>query len=107
MAKNKLTTVGYFIKRLRDCGYITDKVFTDYAESDARSWTVVVDPRLSSVFITCFNNHNYLGEEYFEIHDGGQFIPDRFKLKTSSIETVIEYLTKFGINNKSSLYGKQ
>jgi len=104
MSKNKLTTVGYFIKRLRDCGYVTDKVFNDYSESDARSWTVVVDPRKCSVFITCFNNHNYFGEEYFEIHDGGQYVPDRFKLKTSSIETLIEYLVKFNINNKSDLY---
>jgi hypothetical protein len=107
MSKNKLTTVGYFIKRLRDCGYITDKVFTEYAESDSRSWTVVVDPKNTSVFITCYNNSNYLGEEFFEIHDGGQYIPDRFKLKTSSIETVIEYLVKYGINNKSSSYGKE
>jgi hypothetical protein len=107
MSKNKLTTVGYFIKRLRDSGYVTNKVFTEYANSDARSWTVVVDPRFTSVFITCYNNQNYLGEEFFEIHDGGQYIPDRFKLKTSSIETVIEYLVKYGINNKSSSYGKQ
>jgi hypothetical protein len=104
MSKNKLTTVGYFIKRLRDSGYVTDKVFTDYAEHDPRSWTVIVDPKVASVFITCFNNHNSFGEEYFEMHDGGQFIPDRFKLKTSSIETVIEYLIKFGINNKASAY---
>jgi hypothetical protein len=104
MSKNKLTTVGYFIKRLRDSGYVTDKVFTDYAEHDPRSWTVIVDPKVASVFITCFNNHNSLGEEYFEIHDGGQFIPERFKLKTSSIETVIEYLIKFGINNKAVAY---
>jgi hypothetical protein len=107
MSKNKLTTVGYFIKRLRDCGYITDKLFNDYSETDARSWTVVVDPRNTSVFITCYNNQNYLGEEYFEIHDGGQYIPDRFKLKTSSIETLIEYLVKYNINNKSSTYGKE
>jgi hypothetical protein len=104
MAKNKITTVGYFIKRLRDSGYITDKVFVDYAEHDPRSWTVVVDPRNSSVFITCFNNHNSLGEEYFEINDGGQFIPERFKLKTSSIETIVEYLVKFNINNKAETY---
>ena len=63
-----------------------------------------VDPKVSSVFITCYNNHNSFGEEYFEMHDGGQFIPDRFKLKTSSIETIIEYLVKFGINNKASIY---
>jgi hypothetical protein len=45
-----------------------------------------------------------MGEEYFELHDGGQFIPDRFKIKTSSIEVVIEYLVKFGINNKATTY---
>jgi hypothetical protein len=100
MAKNKITTVGYFIKRLRDCGYITDKVFTDFGNHDPRSWMVVVDPKQTSVFITCFNNHNSFGEEYFELNDGGQFIPERFKLKTSSIETIIDYLVKFNINNK-------
>lgn len=104
MAKNKLTTVGYFIKRLRDCGYVTDKIFTDYSNNDSRSWTVVVDPKFTSVFITCYNNENYFGEEYFEIHDGGQYIPDRFKLKTSSIEMVINYLVKYNINNKSKSY---
>ena len=106
MSRNKITTISYFIKRLRDSGYVTDKLYTDYSNSDARSWTVVVDPKVSSVFITCFNNHNYFGEEYFEIHDGGQYIPENFKLKTSSIETVIEYLAKFNINNKSHTYNK-
>ncbi len=104
MSKNKVTTVGYFIKRLRDSGYVTNKLFTDYATADARSWTVIVDPKQSSVLITCYNNHSYLGEEYFEMHDGGQFVPENFKLKTSSIETIIEYLVKFNINNKSKTY---
>lgn len=106
MSKNKVTTVGYFIKRLRDCGYVTNKLFTDYSKADARSWTVIVDPKNSSVMITCYNNHSYFGEEYFEMHDGGQFIPEHFKLKTSSIETIIEYLVKFNINNKSKTYSK-
>jgi hypothetical protein len=104
MVKNKITTVGYFIKRLRDSGYVTDKIFTEYADSDCRSWTVVIDPRNTSVFITCYNNQNFFGEEFFEITDGGQYIPDKFKLKTNSIETLIEYLVKYGINNKSSTY---
>ena len=104
MSKNKVTTCSYFIKRLRDSGYVADKVFDKYAYIDPRSWTIVVDPEVSSVIITCYNNHNQMGEEYFEMHDGGQFIPDRFKIKTSSIEVVIEYLVKFGINNKASTY---
>jgi hypothetical protein len=104
MAKNKITTCSYFIKRLRDSGYVADKLFSDYGTADPRSWTVIIDPTVSSVLVTCYNNHNDLGEEYFEIYDGGQYIPDRFKIKTSSIEIVIEYLVKFGINNKASTY---
>lgn len=104
MAKNKITTISYFIKRMKDCGYICDKLYTDYSLSDPRSWSVVIDPGVSTVFITCYNNHNDLGEEYFEMHDGGQYIPENFKIKTSSVEVIIEYLVKFGINNKSSTY---
>jgi hypothetical protein len=104
MAKNKITTVSYFIKRLRDSGYVADKLFSDYSEHDPRCWTAIVDPKNASIFITCFNNRNYLGEEYFEISDGNQYVPENFKLKTSSIEVVIEYLVKFGINNKSETY---
>ena len=104
MAKNKITTASYFIKRMRDCGYICDKIYIEYGQADPRSWSVVVDPGVSTVFITCFNNHNDLGEEYFEMHDGGQYIPEHFKIKTSSIEVIVEYLVKFGINHKSIDY---
>lgn len=106
MGSNKITTVSYFTKRLRDSGYITVKLYTNYAKSDARSWTVVIDPGNTSVLVTCFNNHNFFGEEYFVIYDGGQYIPENFKLKTSSIEVIIEYLVKYNINNKSSIYSK-
>jgi hypothetical protein len=105
MAINKITTVSYFVKRMKDSGYVTEKLFTNYSKSDARSWTVVIDPGNTSVFITCFNNHNFFGEEYFTLYDGGQYIPENFKLKTSSIEVVIEYLSKFNITNKYSKYG--
>lgn len=104
MAKNKITTCSYFIKRLRDSGYVADRLFGDYGKGDPRSWTVIVDPGVASVFVTCYNNHNELGEEYFEIYDGGQFVPENFKIKTSSIEIIIQYLIKFNINNKASTY---
>jgi hypothetical protein len=104
MAKNKITTCSYFIKRLRDSGYVADKLFSEFGQQDPRSWTAIIDPGVSSVFVTCYNNHNNLGEEYFEIYDGGQFVPNNFKIKTSSIEVVIEYLVKFGVNNKASTY---
>jgi hypothetical protein len=104
MAKNKITTCSYFIKRLRDSGYVADRIFGDYNTGDPRSWTVIIDPGVASVFATCYNNHSDLGEEYFELYDGGQYIPENFKIKTSSIEVIIQYLIKFGINNKASTY---
>ena len=104
MAKTKITTISYFLKRLRDSGYVADKLYNGYSLSDCRSWTVIVDPDNTSIMITCFNNQNFLGEEFFEIYDGGQYIPDNFRIKTSSIEVIIEYLVKFNINNKASSY---
>jgi len=102
---NKLTTQSYFIKRLKDSGYMVYKIFDGYSEADPRSWTVMIDPGNASVFCTCYLNHKELfGETFFEFYDGGQFIPEKFKLKTDSIEVIINYLVKYGINNKSELY---
>jgi hypothetical protein len=105
MSANKLTTLGYFLKRLRDSGYVVDKMFINYSQVDPRAWTVMIDPGVASVLCTCYINDPMLGESFFEIHDGGQFIPQRlFKIKTNSIEVLIEYLVKFGINNKAESY---
>jgi len=101
---NKLTTMGYFVKRLRDSGYMVDKLFDSYALTDPRTWTIVIDPRCASIFCTCYQNSPELGDFYFELYDGGQFINGRLSLKTSSIETFVEWLVKFGINNKAGGY---
>jgi hypothetical protein len=108
---NKLTTLGYFKKRMRDCGYIVDDLFRNYSSTDPRSWTVIIDPGNASVFCTCYVNANaadmkdsVVGDFYFELHDGGQYIPSKFAIKTSSIEVLMEYLVKFNINNKSVQY---
>jgi len=37
---NKITTQSYFIKRLKDSGYVVYKIFDQYGEADPRSWTV-------------------------------------------------------------------
>jgi len=101
---NKLTTLGYFLKRLRDSGYYAHKLFTDYNESDSRAWTIMIDPGVASVFCTCYINDPFIDESYFELFDGGRFIPGRLKLKTNSFEVLIEHLVKYNINNKASTY---
>lgn len=104
MSNNKITTLGYFLKRLRDSGYYAHKLFTDYSKADARAWTVIIDPKGASIFCTCYQNDPYVGESSIELYDGGQFIPGRLKIKTDSYEVLIEYLVKFGINNKTRSY---
>lgn len=108
---NKLNSQGYFIKRLRDSGYIVNRVDLDYSYSDPRGWTIIIDPGGASVFCTCFFNANKddikesnLGENYFEMYDGGQFLPSKIKLCTNSIEVILSFLNQYGITGKSNNY---
>lgn len=106
MSSNKLTTMGYFINRLRNSGYIVDKLFNNYSMTDPRAWTIIIDPGVASVLCTCYINRNDIGDVYFEIYDGGQFIPEKLKIKTNSIEVIVGYLAKFGIHNKAKDYNR-
>lgn len=94
---NKLTTLGYTLKRLRDSGYFANKLFVEYSEGDPRSWTIMIDPGGASIFCTCYINDPYIGESFFELYDGNQYIPGRLNLKTSSFEVLIKHLVKYGI----------
>jgi hypothetical protein len=94
---NKLTTLGYTLKRFRDSGYFANKLFAEYSEVDPRAWTIMIDPGVSSVFCTCYINDPYIGETFFELYDGNQYIPGRLKIQTSSFEIIVEHLTKYGI----------
>lgn len=100
---NKLTTLGYTLKRLRDSGYVVIKLFSDYSETDPRSWTLMIEPGSSSIYCTCYINDPYIGESYFELYDGHQFIPGRLKIKTSSIEVLVGQLIKHNIVGTGSI----
>ena len=97
--KNKIKTAGYFIKRLKDNGFVVFKMFNAYSSADPRRWTVLVDPGYHSVYITCFTNKEEKGDVLFEFDDGGNNFNKGFYLKTNSIEVVINSLLEKGINN--------
>lgn len=97
---NKLTTLGYFRKRLRDSGYNCLEIFKDFHETDPRAWCMVIDPGFASVFCVCYINYPELGSSYFEFSDGNLRIPGKIKLQTDSFEIIVEYLNKLGISNK-------
>ena len=105
-SKNKIKTPSYFIKRLKDNGFIVIKLFSVYAKSDPRRWTVMVNPTEASVLITCYSNKNEIDEILFEINDGGCRIPKNFSIKTDSIEVIIDYLITHGVTNNSEYRGR-
>ena len=99
--KNKITTQGYFIKRLRDNGFIVNRSFSGYHTHDARRWTVLVNPGNESVYITCFMNKDFHGECMFELNDGGYLMPKNVALKTDSIEVIVTYLIEHNVSNEA------
>ena len=100
--KNKLKTAGYFIKRLKDNGFVTLRIFDKYSEADPRKWTVLVDPTGASVFITCFENSPFKGEYLFNFDDGNQNFKGNFSLRTDSIEVVVQRLLSNNVGQKTA-----
>lgn len=97
---NKITTAGYFIKRLRDSGFVTIRTFMKYSEKDPRKWTLMIDPGGHSLTITCYENKDFLGDICFEFNDGGNKFPKNYNLKTSSMEIIITTLIEKKIPQK-------
>lgn len=106
--KNKITTAGYFLRRLRESGFLAIRLFSKYATHDPRKWTIMVDPGNTSVLITCYKNKEYKGDVGFEINDGGVFFPKNYMLKTQSMEIIITNLLEKNIPQKdeSSIFVK-
>lgn len=107
--RNKISTPSYFIKRLKDNKFVTFRIFDNYAASDPRRWTILVEPGICSVFITCYEHKEFDNDIMFEFNDGGVLFPKNFSLKTDSIEVVITHLITKGVNPSaaSSIYEKQ
>lgn len=99
---NKITTQSYLIKRLKDSGYLVWKIFEKYPEADPRKFTILIDPYCAAVYCTCYENYDELDSTFFELHDGGRFLPFRYRVKTDSFEVIAKCLTDFGIVNKFS-----
>ena len=106
--KNKIQTLSYFKKRLKDNGYIVWDVMNKYSLEDPRKWTIMINPSIESVFVTCAVNREELGAlPEFEFNDGGMRFQKNLTLKTSSMEVVINMLNDKSITPDDSLYIKK
>lgn len=107
MTKNKITTLGYFIKRLKDNGFVVWKIFNKYSDTDTRKWTVMINPGEESVYITCILNYDGLNSlPAFEFSTGTNTFRTSLIVQTESIEVLIKHLIKQGVDNKSELFVK-
>lgn len=107
--RNKISTPSYFIKRLKDNKFVTFRIFDNFATGDPRRWTILVEPGVCSIFITCYENKEFANDIMFEFNDGGVLFPKNFSLKTDSIEVIITYLISKGVNPSaaSSIHEKR
>jgi len=100
--KNKISTLGYFVKRMKDSGYIVWKMFNKYSMEDPRKWTILVNPGDESVLITCkVNVAEQSSTPHFDIYDGRQLMFKNFALITDSMEVIISHLIKTGVTPDS------
>jgi hypothetical protein len=104
--RNKISTLGYFNKRLKDSGYVVWKVFNKYQIEDTRKWTILVNPGRESLYITCMVNVSESGgSPHFDIYDGGNRTGQKTAtIVTDSMEVIINHLIKWSITPDSSEY---
>lgn len=98
---NKISTPAYLIKRLRESGFITIRLFNKYVIGDYRKWSIMIDPGEANIQLTCYENYPIKGDISFEINDGGIRWQRNFLLKTRSVEVIILQLLEKGISTYS------
>lgn len=103
--KNRIKNLSYFVKRLKDNGYIVWKIMDSYNVGDTRKWTVLVNPGMESVFITCYINDSELDYNAVFEFDGGHLrFNNNIKIQTHSMEVIINYLIENDVTGDSNLF---
>ena len=106
--KNKIKNCSYFMKRLRDNNFVVWKIFGEYNIGDSRKWTILINPGMESVYVTCYVNNEYLDyQPSFSFNDDGARFKNNLKLQTSSMEVIITHLVEHGVSPDSNLYRKE
>lgn len=83
-------------------------MFNKYSEMDSRLWTVLINPGAESVYITCKSRKeaaNLHLPEFHIVHDYMK-LQDNVKIRTGSIEVLVNHLLRSGVSNDCTLYKK-
>ena len=107
MKKNKISTLGYFVKRMKDNGYVVWKIFDKYNIGDQRKWTVLINPGFHSLYITCMVNMEEVDDTpAFIFDDGNIYMRKNLIIKTNTIEAIVSHLHENGVDASSDKYKK-
>ena len=93
MANNKLCTLGYFRKRIRDNG-IESKVLIDtFSEKDNRKWMISIY-RDCSIICTCLKPliDEQIKYEFIFSDNQQKIKPVIYTIKTDSLNVIIDFL---------------
>jgi hypothetical protein len=88
MSKNKLYTLSYFRKRLKDANISSIVLLDKYDECDYRYWSISID-NIRNILCTCMKHED---EYYFVFSDCRQHILNNKIIKTESMNVIIEFL---------------
>ena len=103
MPKNKITTQGYFLKRLKDAGYYVIRLFDRYSKDDKRKWTIVINPSTDSILLTCIDNGDWPHRGMYKLDDENNIFPHNFYINTESIDVVLKHLKRFKVECKEPI----
>jgi hypothetical protein len=106
--KNKIKNCSYFTKRLRDNNFVVWKIFDEYNIGDPRRWTILVNPGMESVYITCYVNDEVLDyQPSFAFDDAGVRFKNNMRIRTLSMEVIMTHLIEHGVTPDSNLYKRE
>ena len=93
-SRNKLYTLSYFKKRLRQAGWKVGVLIPSYSDHDKRYWTICIGEDV--IFCTCLK---YIDEEgdlvtYFHFSDNNQKLMIDKTISTQSMKVILEFLDK-------------
>jgi hypothetical protein len=94
MSKNKLYTLSYFRKRLREVGINTEILVGEYGDQDKRYWTISIDDNMK-IICTCLKYTESDGSTVSKFHfsDCKQSFKMDMVRETVSMEDIISMLS--------------
>ena len=87
MTKNRLYTLSYFRKRLKDADINSIRLINEFKDdNDKRYWTILIDPGRKNIITTCYKED--IDKFWFKLNTPTNL----YNIKTKSMRVIIENL---------------